>query len=162
MAKKKQPPAATSATSASSSDRYYVTVNTFNPVAPKSEFRYCVIDQITGGGKDSTTDGTKIVVSKRCTLELFVLSTTGTNYTLIGAFLLEKRRQNNRPDPQGKVNFKIDDWDSRLVLSAKKVTPGTWKLGIVIADTTVNPPAIGLIDPDIENDAQVLTPMPPP
>jgi hypothetical protein len=158
-AKAPKPPTNGPAESKAKPDVYFLNVTAFNAVAAGQPFQYCVTDPMVPGSSNlgSTLRGDTIVITAKVDILIIITSTTGTDYAPVGVSLIGGKQD---PDPQGKKNFKVEGWDSAIRLKAKLEDPGTWKLQIHIADYSGSQPVIGIIDPDIENDANVNTPPP--
>jgi hypothetical protein len=160
-AKKTAPASLTGSSAAPSSgpDRYFLNVSAYNAVVPGQPFQYCVTDPLVPWSNNlgSSLQGDTIVISAKVDILIFITSSTGTDYFPVGVSLIGAKQN---PDPQGKKNFKVEGWDSAIRLKAKFEDPGTWKLQIHIADYSGPSPTVGIIDPDIENDANANVPPP--
>lgn len=99
-----------------------------------------------------------VVKKKNVSITFGIYSTTGDLYSFAGLAIVGLPTGGvGNPDPVGSANFSLQTWtQSQLTMKAHGANKGaSWELYVLIINSKG---VLGLIDPDIENDATDLDP----
>jgi hypothetical protein len=124
--------------------------------------KYCqAVLSPTGNIGPVTVAGNVIRVKAKCDIAIAITSSIGI-YIPVGIALIQVSNPaagGNPNDPQGYVNFANIAWTGTILQFTNHwkykgqhgSTAPIWKMYVLVADLGTQPPTLGIIDPDIEN-----------